>query len=440
MEDKSGLLKGYFILVMSLFIFTMWGVNLFSLSEIEIQEASPGGKSPAMGSSGGVSTITMRPKPFLFFYLRELGYSVEFSHQLPAAGDALMLLIAPPERMASDKIREIIGWVRRGGNLLVFLPRPHAIGAYLGSAICENDGPDYENLFLRFPYTDDVRSLSGSKTYAQISPAMSFILPFKNELRHPTVLTTFRGGGQISIFTNKDFLVPDGMIKSDNLVYLTRMVDRLSDSRTIWLFDPEPNVLYRARVKSGAPAPVKVKIDKKKVPYLSLWSLIKANPISWALPQLALALILYFYSRGRRFGRPLPLPREDPPHLKFIEGLGRLLREQGNQAFLIKRVINGFLADAGHRFGLQHSDEMIATLLERISILKPDLGKRLSVAIHDLLRLKGANEIPTQNGEKNNAWTMPDDSPKTVHELAQQRLLLHLNTLETARKELKING
>lgn len=418
MNDRFEIPKGYFILLLALFIFTMWGVNLFSLSDIEVTETVTGTRDPGMvPSGGGVSTVTFKPRPFLSFYLQEIGFRVEIDQHLPRPKEALLVLVAPPDRMPSQQSRRIVDWVARGGNLVVFLPRPHPVGAYLGATVETHQGPIYEQLSMRLPYIEEVRSLSESGNWAHVSPGMAFLRPFANELARPTVLTTFRGEGQIVLVTNPDFLTPDGLGRADNLVYLTRLFEHLSPRRHACFYDPEPNVLYRARVRSSGAAPTHTITRKKKVPHLSLWSLIKANPISWALPQLAFALWLYFYSRGRRFGRPLPLPEgEAEPLPTFIQGMGRLLRERDDRAFLARRILDGFLTLVGRRFGLPPERERIPDLLERVKAEAPALLPRLEPALRDLQR--------TESG----------------FPLADPRLLAHINSLDFIRKELRIHG
>lgn len=419
MNDPYDLPKGYFILLLSLFIFTMWGVNLFSLSEIEITESTSSGPPAGTGSQGGgggSTTIVFKPRPFLCFYLEELGYQVTFDATLPERPGELVFLVAPSARLSPVRARQLITWVQRGGNLVMILPESHAISAHLGGTVNERQTLGGDRLAMRLPYLEDVNVLTGAGAYIEVRPDMPFLRPFRNVERRPAVLVTFRGNGQIVLLTNADFLTPDGLARADNLVYVTRLVERLAGSHRVHFYDPEPNVRYRARIRSPGQPPAPVSTRKKKIPHLSLWSLIKANPISWALPQLALALILFFYSRGRRFGRPLPLPPEPDLKPTFVEGLGRLLDENGDQAFQVRRIVDDFLIGVGRRFALAPTRDQIPALVGRIKTLRPDLGTRLEAALRDLGRAMDGTVLP------------------------EARLVMHINTLDTVRKELKING
>ncbi|HOY68522.1 MAG TPA: hypothetical protein PLP29_16710, partial [Candidatus Ozemobacteraceae bacterium] len=207
-----------------------------------------------------------------------------------------------------------------------------------------------------------------------------------------------------------------GLRRSDNLVLLTRLVERFSPGKQVYFYDPEPNRRLRAVVSSAGGGNAQVPLGKKKIPYLSLWSLMKANPVSWALLQLVLALAVFGFSIGRRFGPVLPIPEEKPEPTPFITGVARLLQSRMVVSFAAGRALAQFLPPALRRFGLP-SDAPTERLVEALTGLRPDLGERLGGALNNLTRLRDAG--------------LSDD---------EARLLHALQTLAQIRKELRIHG
>ncbi len=412
---KSETLKGYLILFLAMFIFTMWGVNLFSLSEIDEDKPDPKGPNEKPAVTGTVSTIRRIPRPFLYFYFQEIGYKVDCSFYPPPADGRLMFVINPPPDLHPNFVKDLIAWVEGGGNVILFQPAKNPLGTHLGAEFGTGAGPATETRLTELHYVREVQSISGSVKFGNPRGGMSFYSIFSDESKRPTVLTTFRGKGQILVFYNIDFFTPDGLEKADNLVYLTRAAERLAPDKRIWFHDPNPGMSVLARVRSGGGEPATIKTSKVKTPYLSLWSLVKANPISWVLAQLILALTIYFFSSGRRFGRVVPLPPDPAAVGTFIGSMGRLLHEQGNLKFAAERVLRSFIPSANRRFALP-AGASSAALIDAVAAADPAESRKLRSAIDGLEAVSSGR----------------DEDPAN--------LLRHVQTLERFRKEHKVNA
>lgn len=419
MNSVTPRMKGYLILFLSLFIFTMWGVNLLSLSQIEIDKPDPSG-TPKQGG-GGNRVIEVKPCPFLYFYFYELGYTLYLTSDAPREQSATMLMIEPPERLPSPLLRQLAEWLGRGGNLIILTSKSHPILSQAGIDISTSkeskDPVQVSRLFLTYPWLNDAREFDAGYAGWRPQPGRSFLKPFlpASPGVDPVVVTGW-GSGRLCIAASAELTGPTGLRKSDNLVVLTRLAERLSPSKQLFFFDPDPGKKLRAVVSScggGGSTPV----VKTKIPYLSLWSLMKANAVSWALFQLVLALVIFAISIARRFGPIRPVPADEPPQQSFVAGLGRLLQRQQINSFAAGHTIAHFLPPAFKRFGIP-PDAPAATLVEAMKNVRPDLAEKLGAALTGLKRI---NEC--EGGEENDA-----------------RLLHHMQTLAQIRKELRING
>ena len=184
--------------------------------------------------------------------------------------------------------------------------------------------------------------------------------------------------------------------------------------KTIYLYSPDPEFTVKAKVRTrkgrSKPRPTK----KKKEKYKSLWSLIKANPISWVLAQMLVGLAVYFYTLSRRFTRPVPVPKSGYSVDHYLTSMGRLYTRMQPTAFAAQRLLYTFLASFRKRLGLP-AEEDDKQIFSRIESTHPHLVVNLRAAI------RGLNSIIT--GEQKDSM----------------RLIRYVRILEAARKELKIN-
>ncbi|EKD81267.1 MAG: hypothetical protein ACD_39C01884G0002 [uncultured bacterium] len=406
------LIKGYAIFFLCLFIFTMWGINLFSISQTEEKVLFSEDDGPELVEEGAVVSYHFKPLPFLYYYFTELGYSIDFCAGAPS-DRRLLLVINPPQELDQTRLRELFNWVRNGGNLLFFLPDQHGLDRFIGITrqLHEQDLP--EDLQLRFPYLDEIETLSSGNNAIHRQSGMSFFSIMPEYMGGSTVFMSFRGRGRLIVLAHSDFLTGSGLKKRDNLVLVTRMVEHLAAGKSFSILDTLPQMSIQGRGRRMVPRQ-NAFMGRQKIEHLSFWSLIRANPISWVLLQMLIALVVYFISTGRRFGRPLALADPEMRNVSYVRNLGKLLAERGDSNHALSEILYGFAAAAIKRYGLGQMAQL-KEIIAAIRVGNVEVADSLSRIEIDVQRILHKH----------------DNSPSV--------LLRVVRTLERARKELKLH-
>ncbi|HNV70337.1 MAG TPA: DUF4350 domain-containing protein [Candidatus Ozemobacteraceae bacterium] len=411
------LLRGYAILLLSLFIFTMWGLNLVSLSKFEKEVPDESKRRTITTEEERVETTQkqIQPRPFLAFFLRRLGYTIDFSSAPPAEPEGLAIIIDPLTGMNQERMRAFYSWCQSGGHLLIITRQSHPLAQVFGADHDNRIGMRDENLQYTFSWLSDASRLSVDQGGLNNRRGMSFLPLFSTRHGKPLVLSTWRGHGSATMMSGYGFCDADALSRGNNAIFLARLVRRLAPKMRVRFYDPDPLSAVQVRIKK-----VKVNIDvpppmkKEMEPYLSLWSLVRANPISWVLLQLLIGLALYFLAIGRRLGQPVPLPPLEPPPQHFLESMGRLYVRFGTPAAVAAQMASWHLRSLKRRYRLP-SDTLVSDVCAQIVQATPDERKRLQTLLVQLQEMGGQESL---------------DPVRLVH---------HLRLLETMRKELKIH-
>lgn len=406
------LLRGYAIFFLCLFIFTMWGINLLSISQTDVETRIPDPKEPELVESGGIRNISFKPRPFLYFYFRELGFDLDMCNGAPKRPDNLVVVIDPPPSIDQQILRELFTWVRKGGNLLLFLPSEHQIDRLLGISRQINKEPLPDYLSLRLPYLNEIETISPAQNSVHRSGGMSFFTVFPEYQGGSTVFMSGRGTGRLAVMAHPDFISGKGLKKQDNIILVTRMVESLAGKRQFSILDTEPTLVMQTRARTMIKKPATI-VAKVKKDHLSFYSLLKANPISWVLLQMILALTVLFAVTARRFGKPLTLPDQETGTTSYIRSMGQLLAEKGDATFALSEVLSEFAVLAIKRYGLQGKASLkeIITAIRQGNVEVADDLARIEGKAYQIL--KGGNQSPAS-------------------------LLSVVRTIERARKELKL--
>ncbi|MBF0499634.1 MAG: DUF4350 domain-containing protein [Candidatus Riflebacteria bacterium] len=406
-------LKGYFILILSLFVFSMWGINLISLAQIETE-------IPGIPSSERTETHTteVAPKPFLYFFLKNAGFEVRLISGVPTVNQPL-LIVDPPVKLDATFNQALLRWVRAGGTLVIVnssSSTPLQLASSLGAEPASQDSVERPIATGLFPNMKDVGTLNITSGYNTPS-TNPFHLFFKRDDGASPVMETWRGSGNVILINGSDFSSPNGLKQADNVIWLVRLLESISPGHQLTMLDPRIIINVVSRTTTGVAATPSRKISKT---FVSLWSLISSNPISWVLAQLAFALLAYFYALGRRFGRPIPLSSATTSHDSFITGMGRLLHRRCSSAFAAQHIQQSIISSMRPRLGLPPNADMTA-VVSRFGVLYPQHLKQFRASLLGLTELstKGVATAATQEDEA--------------------ALLKHVRGLETIRKELKIH-
>lgn len=411
-KPSMDVMKGYAIFMLCLFIFTMWGINLFSISQVETESLQTDPKKTELVEVGAVRSYNFKPKPFLYYYFKEMRYHITTSSKVPKSTKKPIFLINPPAKIDVKILRAVFSWVRKGGNLIVLMPDSHSVDKFTGIERRSNEAEVPEYLSFHLPYLYGIEQISPVKSAISRVQSASLYSIFSERLGNTNVFMTFKGKGRLVIIAHPDMISGKGLKLADNVVLITRLAEFLAPDKSIFILDTEPNLRLKARgrrlVKKTGTSVVKKKID-----HYSLWSLLKANPISWVLAQMAIALSVFFYSTSRRFGRARNLVNHDSAALSQIKNLGLLLEEKGDTAFALSGMMKDFSASAIKRFGLD-SDASFNMIIDEIRLSDPKVAQGLSnIEKEAFVILSGRNN-------------------------SSNSLLRVVRALESARKELKL--
>lgn len=407
----------YLILGLCLFMFTMWGINLFSLSSIEAFKAEPE-KDNVVSSPAKAFERESRINSFLYLLAQELGFRPVSSSVVPAEGQGVAVIIDPSPELTQPEVSIVLDWVESGGRLLLFAPTSNPVLAALGTSVQgrPQKTSSVDSLALRFPWLSNVESLSESEYLLQPPDFRSYVSPISGNLPEKQCYVICRGKGQIYVLSNPDFLFPAGLEKADNIIFVTRLFEGLLQSgRQLSFLIPysDAKVFFRGELPAKPKADDNRKKEDKKI--LSLWSVIVANPISWMLVQMALALALYFHAIGKRLGRPIPEKSVEEIQTTLVEGLARLLNDEANYSYLTGRTLEAFFLDARRKFSLP-PEASPDDVLARIKNLQPELVPQLQLHLETLFRAAKRERTP----------------------LVQ--ILSAMRILEQTRKDLKLYG
>ena len=411
------LIRGYAILLLSLFIFTMWGLNLVSISKFEKEVPDESQRRTITTEEDRVETsqTQIRPRPFLYFFLRRLGYTVDFSSLPPGSPGGVTIVTDPLTGMNQERMRAFYSWCQAGGNLVLITRKSHPLSEVFGADHADQFLGREEPLEVTLSYLRDAPRLSVLRGGLTNRRGMSFLRLYGERAGKPLVFSTWRQRGSATIISGYHFESPDDLARGSNATFLIRLLDRLAPDRHIRFYDPDPMTAVQVRVRK-----VKVSIDvpppmkKELEPYLSLWSLMKANPISWVLLQLILGLGLYFLAIGRRLGRPVPLPSPDLPPQHFLEAMGRLYVQFGTPAAVAHQLATWYLRSLRRRFHLD-SEALVSEVCAHITQASPEEQNRLKTLLVQLQEMGGQAEL---------------DPIRLVH---------HIRLIETMRKEFRLH-
>jgi hypothetical protein len=390
----------------------MWGINLFSLSQVETQSLEEDPKKTELIETGAVQSFYFKPKPFLYYYFRELGYRVKMVAKVPYDNDQPLLLIDPPDKIEMELLRDVFQWIRKGGSLVVFMPRPHPVDRFTGIERRKFAEKSSESKYLDLAYLYDVERISPVEAGMARRPEASLFSVFAEQGGITNLFMTFKGKGRIVLLSHPDLISGRGLKLADNVVLVTRLIEHLSWQRSINILDTEPSLKIKTRARKLVKR-TGTSLVKKKVDHYSFWSLLKANPISWVLAQMIVALAVYFYSTSRRFGRARRFIDNDPAPLSHIKNLGSLLAEQQDASFAMKTMMKDFIASAVRRFGLD-SEANFTEIVEEIRRTDPEVAQSLKNVERDLFHILSGRTASATS------------------------LLRVVRTLENARKELKL--
>lgn len=353
---------------------TLLAIGLFLLLALVTAFAAvQEGRRQAGEEAPPMSSLSTAPNgaQALWLWLEEVGYAVDnqvgAAFALPAEA-RLALLLEPTERVGDEEWTTIDDWVTRGGTLLL---AGNGWGTMLavrhyGFALSflDEEAPPLTAqvpLWASPPLTVPV----SARARAWLEPERSDFVTHLAVGDRPVLVSLQQGAGRVVLSAAPFPLTNAGLKEDGNPVLALNLAAAAGRNGAIW-FDEWHHGLRGQRQVVGPQD----------------W--LRNTPLGQALLYAAGVVFVALLLQGRRFGRPLPLPRETARRspLEYVTAMANLSRRAGHRRAVRQHYRQRLKRELGRRFRLNPAlpdDEYVA----RIAAYNPHLD---TAALRRLLR------------------------------------------------------
>lgn len=313
-------------------------------------------------------------------WMEELGYRT--GHAMPAGFTpppeaGLFLMLEPGFGITDDEWEKIDEWVEAGGTLLV---AGQSFGTWLAFEHYE-----YEIRSLSSSGDNIVRSdprlqspplppLNSVRPSWQLESDRTNDTPLVTSGYRPLLLTFSQGDGRVVLTTLSYPFTNAGLKEPGNAELALNLISLSPRGGTIW-FDEWHHGLR----------------ELQEVPGPARW--LRESAAGRALLYVGGMLLLFVVLRGRRFGRPLPLPesthRRAP--LEHITALAQLSRRAGHRRAALDHYYQQLKRHFGRRYHLDPGlpdEEYVAQL----AALNPNINRQELAHLFARLQARQASE------------------------------------------------
>lgn len=370
-------MRPYLSLILTFALALLALIGLSAVGNVDFYRPDESESAPVRSSYNSGPTGTRA----FYQWLEESGYPVarwreRFTELEDKANDALLILIGPSA--ATDELEEneavaLQEWLEAGGRALVISRHPAEqlgdVGVVAQLPTEASDKPDLssdgQNEALIVQPTELTRGLHGLE-FSEYATRLSFTVPTgaastetKNdqpkasEDSQPTVylgkwsapvvhlgdeagavLADFDYGAGRVVFLSDPYIISNhGLARGANLQLALNLINTLGRDRKQIFFDEYHHGYRRA--------------ENALVRYF------RGTPFWWVMGQLLLLALLLIYSFGKRFARPLPLPRVDRHSpLEFVSSMANLQQAAQARDLAIENIYPRFKARLCRRLGL----------------------------------------------------------------------------------------
>lgn len=302
----------------ALLVAAVLGIALVALALFEPYLRSPqageGGR-PTIHSSraGGVRALGL--------WLGELGYRVVSLEGRPFAVEPpveLLFVLDPFSGLTDAHADAVVGWVERGGRLVLAGERPNALASRLGADLVEARS-EVARVVPRQPLLlGPVREVEADAS-ARLALERGDWVPLLGPPGRTESVAALgrRGKGRVFLFSTFKPFSNGGIGAADNAELVLELLDGLPPGAIV-AFDE----YHHGLTEHGTLVPR-----------------LLTEPWGWAFLYGAAALFGYAALAGRRFGRAQPDPGERPPRgrAEYVATLAEALR-QGRQSEWLRRA------------------------------------------------------------------------------------------------------
>jgi hypothetical protein len=344
---------------------------LMAISVIAALQQMQAAELPALSASSNAPDGARA----LRLWLEELGYPVSDQPGAtfaPPAEARLILMLEPTTQVTMAEWTLLDEWVEAGGTLILAGSRFAAFAAfgyYDVSLSMQEPFPAAPALPLFNSPPATAAGLTG--LYLRVNRAEA--APLLTADGRPIALTWRQGEGRV-IVTTLTSLFSNAGLKQPGMAELTLNLISAAEPGPIWF-----NEWHQGRREATAVEP------------LGPVAWLQNTPAGQALFYAAAIIFIFLLLRGRRFGRPVPLPqaiaRRTP--LEYIAAIANLNRRAGHRTAVLAHYRQRLKRDLGWRY---HLDPNLpdADYVKQLARYRPDLdGDRL----YGLLQRLGRSQV-----------------------------------------------
>ncbi len=277
----------------------------------------------------------------LALWLDDLGYAVrdDADNFFRIPQDAHLLLMLEPSIVADDEWGTIDKWVREGGTLVV-------AGDGFGTALATR------HYTFTLDYLDNPIPVLIAQTPLFASPPLTgaanaqvqayFETPRRDFVTHlavgsrPVLVSFDLGQGRVILSAAPYAFSNAGLKASGNPALVLNVISAARSSGAVW-FDEWHHGVRPVQVQVVGPED---------------W--LRYTPAGRSLLYVALIIFLALLLRGRRFGRPVPLPTEVTRRapLEYITAIANLGRRAGHRRAVLRQYHHRLKRQLGQRYRL----------------------------------------------------------------------------------------
>jgi hypothetical protein len=238
--------------------------------------------------------VTRFEKPFTELKDREVG---------------TLLVIAPPDTHNPDQeeFEAVNKWVEAGGLLIVI---DRDINISVGDAAVRTEHADLKSTVHTLqptPLTRGVERVALSEYATRVKVDSRSATYHIGDDQAAVVADAQVGKGRVVLLTDPYLVANNGISQADNVVLALNLLAERPAGKIA--FDEYHHGYGASTTGQG------------------LMSYFRGTPVPWMMWQAGLIAALVVYSRGRRFGRPLPLKRERrTTNLEFVSSMANITR------------------------------------------------------------------------------------------------------------------
>jgi len=364
---------------------TWLAIGLFALLVlVTVAAAVQQGRKRAAEATPPFTTISSAPDGVraLRLWLEELGYPVgsQSGEQFrPPQGAGLVLVLEPALAITADEWKVLDAWVEQGGTLLLAGEGRQAAQA---AAHYELDmvylGEEAESLAVQTPLlaSPPLTGTARVRAWARFQADRTDLVVHLAAEEGPVLVSLAQGAGRVILSAAPFPFTNAGLKEEGNPALVLNLVSAAGRAGLVW-FDEWHHGL---RPQSAAEV-----IGPEE------W--LRYTPAGHALLFAAGVAFLALLLRGRRFGRPVPLPKSvvRRPPLEYVTAIANLSRRAGHRQPVLRDYHRWLKRDLGRRYRLDAAlpdEEYVA----RLSELSPDLDAAALRSLLARLSRGGASE------------------------------------------------